>query len=175
VMVLNGFRLWHQQPDYYAVYWRSDVRAATIFISVGLRVIYINGLPKRLQAAWIPLAAFVGGLALNWNHVPDPIKYSAGSLLIAISINSLDQTYALARKFLSSSIIGWVGLISYSVYIWQQPFFYSIDRFGAAPMLAGAICVGAISFYLYENPLRIRLNALNRFDENQKGTAQNAA
>jgi peptidoglycan/LPS O-acetylase OafA/YrhL len=159
LMVLNGWRLWHERPDYYAVYWRSDVRAATIFMSVGLRILFARGLPEAWRAPWIPVVALLAGLALNTNHVPDPIKYSAGSLLIALSINSLDQVYAFVRRLLSSRSVAWFGLVSYSVYIWQQPFYYSIDRYGALPMLAGAIATGAAVFYLYERPLRAWLNA----------------
>ncbi|MEP6789937.1 MAG: acyltransferase [Ramlibacter sp.] len=159
LMVLNGWRLWHLQPDYYAVYWRSDVRAATIFMSVGLRILFAQGLPAAWRAPWLPIVALLAGLALSTNHVPDPIKYSAGSLLIALSINSLDQAYAWARRFLASRLVAWFGLVSYSLYIWQQPFYYSIARYGALPMLAGAVATGAAIFYLYERPLRNWLNA----------------
>lgn len=158
-MVLNGWRLWHLHPDYYAVYWRSDVRAATIFMSVGLRILFANGLPLAWRAPWIPVVSLLLGMALNTNHVPDPIKYSVGSLLIALSINSLGQAYAFVRRLLSSRGVAWFGLVSYSVYIWQQPFYYSIDRYGALPMLAGAIATGVAVFYLYERPLRAWLNS----------------
>ena len=158
LMVLNGWRIWHAIPDYYAVYWRSDVRAATIFMSAGLRVLFVTGVPTSWRAPWIPLVALAAGMALNTNHIPDPIKYSLGSLLIAVAINSLDQTYAFALKFLRLRLVGWFGLISYSLYLWQQPFYYSIERYGALPMLAGAIATAAAIFYLYERPVREWLN-----------------
>ena len=159
LMVLNGWRLWHAQPDYYAVYWRSDVRAATIFMSVGLRILVANGLPVAWRAPWIPVLALLLGAALNTNHVPDPVKYSLGSLLIAVSINSLDQAYAFVRRLLSSRVVAWFGMVSYSIYIWQQPFYYLVDQYGALPMLAAAIATAAAIFYLYEQPLRTWLNA----------------
>ena len=158
LMVLNGWRLWHTTPDYYAVYWRSDVRAATIFMSAGLRVLFVAGVPASWRAPWIPLVALATGMLLNTNHIPDPIKYSLGSLLIAVAINSLDQAYAFALSFLRLRLVGWFGLISYSLYLWQQPFFYSIERYGALPMLAGAIATAAAIFYLYERPVREWLN-----------------
>lgn len=159
LMILNGWRLWHLHPDYYAVYWRSDVRAATIFLSAGLRLLFVQGPAPAWRAAWIPIAALLAGLALNTNHVPDPIKYSAGSLLIAVAVNSLEQAPALARRFLASRLVAWFGLVSYSIYIWQQPFYYLVDRYGALPMLAGAIAMGAAISVLYEQPLRAWLNA----------------
>jgi len=159
LMVLNGWRLWHGDPNYYDVYWRSDVRAATIFMSVGLRLVFAAGVSPAWRAPWIPIAALFLGLALNINHVPDPIKYSAGSLLIALSINSLEQGYAFMQRFLNTRLIAWFGIVSYSLYIWQQPFYYSIDHYGAVTMLAGAIVVGAVISYVYEQPIRAWLNA----------------
>ena len=158
LMILNGWRIWHATPDYYAVYWRSDVRAATIFMSAGLRVLFVGGVPASWRAPWIPLVALAAGLALNTNHIPDPIKYSVGSLMIALAINSLDQAYEFALRFLRLRIIAWFGLVSYSLYLWQQPFYYSIAHYGAAPMLAGAIATAAAIFYLYEKPVREWLN-----------------
>ena len=55
---------------------------------------------------------------------------------------------------------GWVGVISYSLYIWQQPSFYSIERYRAAPMALAAMAVAVLSFYMIENPVRQRLNEL---------------
>lgn len=162
LMMLNGWRLWHAQHDYYAVYWRSDVRAATIFASVGLRLAFVGGVPTAWRAPWIPFAALVLGLALNVNHVPDPIKYSAGSLSIALAINSLENAWPGAQRFLRARPIAWFGLISYSLYIWQQPFYYCVDRYGAVPMLAGALVTATVVSYLFEQPVRRWLNARGR-------------
>ena len=162
LMILNGVRLWLANHNYYMTYWRSDVRAASIFLSVGLRILHINGKLDFMRRAWVPMIAFAAGMALNWNHVPEPLKYSLGSLAIAISVNSLEHAPALGRKFLSSRLIGWVGVISYSLYIWQQPFFYSINRYGAPPMVALAVAVAALSYYMIEHPVRFKLNIMRR-------------
>ncbi len=158
LMMLNGVRLWVATHNYYMTYWRSDVRAASIFLSVGLRVLHLNGRLAFLRRAWVPLVAFALGIALNWHHVPEPLKYSLGTFGIAIAVNTLEAAPAAARRFLSSSVVGWVGTISYSLYIWQQPFFYSIDKYGALPMAAFAFAVATLSFYLDENPIRLELN-----------------
>jgi peptidoglycan/LPS O-acetylase OafA/YrhL len=158
LMMLNGVRLWLATHNYYMTYWRSDVRAASIFLSVGLRVLYLNGRLAFMRQAWVPLIAFVLGLACNYHRLPEPLKYSLGTLGIAVAVNTLEQAPAWARRFLSSRAIGWVGVISYSLYIWQQPFFYSIDHYGALPMAAFAFAVAVLSFYLDENPIRMNLN-----------------
>ncbi len=161
LMVVNGWRLWHGHPDYYAVYWRSDVRAATIFMSAGLRVLHVSGAaPGWLRKSWVPLVAFAAAMVLNWNHIPDPLKYSVGSLLFAITINSLDHAHERVRALLDSRAVAWVGLVSYSLYIWQQAFFISVPEHSRLAMLAGALVAGTVSFYVWETPVRKRLNAL---------------
>jgi peptidoglycan/LPS O-acetylase OafA/YrhL len=159
LMIANGWRLWLAHPDYYAVYWRSDVRAAALFASVALRIVWIDGGIRALRRPWVSPLAFALAAALNTHHVPDPVKYSAGALLLALAINTLEDAHAAVRRALSLRSVGWIGLVSYSVYIWQQPFFYSIGRFGAPLMLAGAFAAGCLCFYVYEDPLRRRLNA----------------
>jgi peptidoglycan/LPS O-acetylase OafA/YrhL len=158
LMMLNGVRLWFATHDYYMTYWRSDVRAASIFLSVGLRVLALNGRLAFMRQAWVPLVAFALGLACNYHRLPEPVKYCLGTLGIAVAVNTLEQASAWARRFLSSRAIGWVGVISYSLYIWQQPFYYSIEHHGAAAMAAFAFAVAVVSFYLVENPIRVNLN-----------------
>ena len=158
VMMLNGVRLWLATHNYYMTYWRSDVRAASIFLSVGLRVLYLDGRLAFLRRAWVPLVAFMLGLACNWHHMPEPLKYTLGTLGIAVAVNTLEEAPAWARRFLSTRAVGWVGVISYSLYIWQQPFYYSIDKYGALPMAAFGCAVAVLAFYLVENPVRVNLN-----------------
>ncbi|HEY8973834.1 MAG TPA: hypothetical protein VIN75_06425, partial [Burkholderiaceae bacterium] len=141
-------------------YWRSDVRAASIFASVGLRVLFVQGRLGFLRRPWVAPAAFLAGMVLSTHHVPEPLKYSLATLGIALAVNSLEGAPALGRRFLGSRAIGWVGVVSYSLYIWQQPFYYSIDKYGALPMALAAVAVAVLSFYLVENPVRVRLNAL---------------
>lgn len=160
LMILNGVRLWLATHNYYMTYWRSDVRAASIFASVGLRVLLARGELGFVRRAWVAPTAFLAGLALSTHHVPEPLKYSLATLAIAVAVNTLEQAPALGRRFLSSRAIGWVGVISYSLYIWQQPFFYSVDRYRAAPMALAAVVVAILSFYMIENPVRVHLNAL---------------
>ena len=160
VMMLNGVRLWAETHNYYMTYWRSDVRAASIFASVGLRVLAVEGRLGFLRRPWVAPIAFLVGMALSTHHVPEPLKYSLATLAIAVAVNSLEHAPALGRRLLGSRAIGWIGVISYSLYIWQQPFFYSIDHYRAAPMALAAVVVAILSFYMIENPVRVRLNAL---------------
>lgn len=46
------------------------------------------------------------------------------------------------------------------MYLWQQPFYHAVlaDRVAAPVALTAAVCAGAVSFYLIENPARRFLN-----------------
>ncbi len=66
--------------------------------------------------------------------------------------------------FLGSRAMAWLGLISYGIYLWHQPLRNVIDGWLGAPRgalafaalfvltLAGAVCLGAASWYLVERP-----------------------
>src|SRR5690606_33318877 len=63
--------------------------------------------------------------------------------------------------------LAWVGLLSYSLYLWQQPF---LNRHSDAPVttfplsLALAVAAALASYYLVERPaLRLRARLQARF------------
>ncbi len=54
-----------------------------------------------------------------------------------------------------------IGIWSYSLYLWQQPFYQLINK-GYGPtygLFIAAIFAGLVSFYFIEMPLRTFLNA----------------
>jgi peptidoglycan/LPS O-acetylase OafA/YrhL len=86
-------------------------------------------------------------------------------LLIAIAMATiLIVDEGLARKWLSSRPLVWVGTISYSLYVWQQLFLEKpaanilpLGRFSVFPLnLICAFLAATCSYYLLELPM-IRL------------------
>jgi peptidoglycan/LPS O-acetylase OafA/YrhL len=157
------------QQDYYVVYWRTDVRMASILMGVAAFMLkHRTGV--ALSGIW-PIIIGLVGIILNVNMVPDPVKYSIGTACLAASVATVDEAEMLFKKTLSSSIFVWVGLLSFSLYIWQQPF--AMTR--AHPVilrivpLAAALACAVANFYLIERPARRWLNvhpprwALNSF------------
>jgi peptidoglycan/LPS O-acetylase OafA/YrhL len=64
------------------------------------------------------------------------------------------------KSFFQINILRRLGLLSYSLYLWQQPF-YKLLRDDVGPMLlllTGAILAGTISFYFIEKPARRYIN-----------------
>lgn len=155
--IINGLYLTYVlNLDYYSVYWRTDVRGASILFGV---LIYLatNKRPS-LFSAWTPIVFFALGIALNLERVPDPVKYSLGSICLAISICSLSHLPDKLMKTICSPIINWIGLVSFSLYLWQQPFYKLIGSAPTALLLLAAVLLGTASYYLIESPARRYLN-----------------
>ena len=52
----------------------------------------------------------------------------------------------------------WAGLVSYSVYLWQEPFYAEKFALGTNLAFAIAITLGLLSFFFIEQPTRRFLN-----------------
>lgn len=81
-------------------------------------------------------------------------------LLLAVAVNYLDSAPQALLRFLSLRVLRWFGLCSFSLYMWQQPFYKAMALYGLPPAVALglALVVGAGMFYLFEHPVRRYLN-----------------
>lgn len=166
--IANGaFQTWVLKANYYEVYWRSDVRGASIFMSAAVYMLARSGRGLGiLNQPWSSIVFGFAGLLLQINAVPDPIKYSIGTLSLALSLSALPQAFLTVTGMLSSRLLLGLGAISYSLYVWQQPFFATLD--GALSVLpklaqrgshlAAALLVAFISYKIVETPARRALN-----------------
>jgi peptidoglycan/LPS O-acetylase OafA/YrhL len=135
--------------------WRTDVSIAGIFIA-GALWLYLRTASVPL---WVSPVAFA--LAVVFRLQPMSI-FSLGfsTIALAVTVVTLDASPATVRRALSLRGLRQVGLWSYSLYLWQQPF-YKLHRFGdwSAPYaLAWAAGCALLSFYLVEGPARRWLN-----------------
>jgi len=148
---------YHQ--NYYEVYWRTDVRMASILMGAASFMLKQRG-RLRLTGKW-PVAIGLFGIVLNLNAIPDPVKYSVGSACLALAVANIDEAGMLVRETLSTAFFVWFGFISFSLYIWQQPFAMMRPHpviLRIFPLAAAFACAIA-SFYLVERPARRWLNA----------------
>ena len=146
--------------DYYSVYWRSDTRGASILIGAVAYLMLRDPIPRWLSASYVPIAAGLIGLALNMNAVPDPVKYSLGTASLAISLTLLHRAPQALREMFEHKLTVLTGTVSYSLYLWQQPFYKAgqgiPERLLLLPLgLLAATC----SYRLIEQPARSFLNA----------------
>jgi peptidoglycan/LPS O-acetylase OafA/YrhL len=155
----DGATPWHR---------RSEAAALGLLASAAYRVTILN-FPGRWfsrSAPLLPLLALGMAIVCYWIYARQgmfahpSLKYTLVPLLLAYSINHLAHVPNLVRGALSSRILCWFGTCSFSLYLWQQPFYYAHEAFGMplAPALLGALACGSLSFYLLENPLRLYLN-----------------
>ncbi|MBE7247830.1 MAG: acyltransferase, partial [Actinomycetospora chiangmaiensis] len=165
VAVAIGFvdsRLLHEA--HHAVYWRTDVRIPSILIPV-MVYLTVAGRPAAVfgtgrAAALAPLAFGALGLFLNVSLVPDVVKYSAGTLCLALAVCTLEQAPAPVKRLLSFTPLRVTGLISFSLYLWQQPLFGLHLEHVASRwlLLPAAFGLAALSYLAVERPCRDWLN-----------------
>lgn len=146
--------------DYYVAYWRTDVRAASILLAAGVFVL------SREHAAWLrrlpnhaPLALAAVGCALNFERVPDPVKYSLGTLCLAVAVCLVDRVPSFGTRILEHELFVRLGILSFSCYLWQQPF-YQASKHGLPTWVAllGVACCTLTSYFIVERPARDLLN-----------------
>jgi peptidoglycan/LPS O-acetylase OafA/YrhL len=145
VLSLRGF-------DYYHVYWRSEVRGASILIGALAYLQLRERMPPWLEANPVPLLALA--LVMNVDGVPGPIKYSCGTVALAVALLSVEQSTGRVKTMLSNHALRTVGLISYSLYLWQQPFY---KAGGGVIYLAAAVICAVASYAIIERLMKPNL------------------
>ncbi|MDP3739569.1 MAG: acyltransferase [Hyphomonadaceae bacterium] len=164
--MLNGvfsFLVLHMEYD--DVYWRSDVHVASIFLSGGIYLALrqsINAETVKRFATPVFLAALTGGVLFSLEAAPLPLNYTLGTLCFCVAVALCDIAAKPIVAALSWPGLTQVGLWSYSLYLWQQPFYkaYGLYPEWKLAMLAGAIAMGIASYYFVERPARRWLNSL---------------
>lgn len=151
--------------DWFIGYWRTDTHVASVLISAAVYLATRRDAGRFLARipSWLPPACALAGVALFAEPVAHALSYTLGTALLAISVCTIDVAARPLRAFLSSPLLTWVGVLSYSIYLWQQPFYAMLDTGHVTVVrtllfLAGAIVAGAASFYVLEQPARQFLN-----------------
>lgn len=170
---MDGIWRTHLGGSNHEVYWLTEVRLSSILIPAALFLLLRNW-----QApSWIPVASGLAGILFSTHAFPDPVKYTIGTSCFAMAITTIDRAAALVTQLLSTPPLRMVGLISFSLYLWQQPLYALIRpaqaQFGlvAKPMLlATAFSLAAASYWLVEQPTRKWLNRTWAGRSNQRAS-----
>lgn len=165
--LVNGARLWlgaGPNPSVHDIFWRSDVRLAPVFISAALCLV-LNRYPpgaflRRILGLWAPLSIVVGA-ALSFS---DDIlmRYTLTAPMLALGLNGLAYAPEAFRRSLSLPWLTGIGLRSYSLYLWQQPFYRVAGHTPklAPLMILGLLVVWLMSYRFIETPARRWINGL---------------
>lgn len=113
---------------------------------------------ERYVRAWMPLVALAIGISCYAAMLPDVIKTLIAPGCLAFAVNHIGSTYRWAVRALEWKPLRLLGVWSYSLYLWQQPFYALQDDLVPAVALALAIGVGVCSYYFFESPVRRWLN-----------------
>ena len=154
--MVNGIALWlNDAGGIHEIYWRTDVRLASVFLSVAVYLSTRN-LPEK--AGLLSIVCVPAGVALILGPTPDPVKFTLGTALLALAVNCLDYAPTAVKRLLSTRPIVMIGLWSYSIYLWQQPFSRLHGKVPTPLLLLGITAVALGSFYLIETPARRFIN-----------------
>ena len=122
---------------------------------------------RTLAPAWsesisslVPILTIVLALACFKTYGHKELSRVVGSLALAFSIAWLDRSPGWLRALLSIPILGWFGRCSFSLYLWQEPFYLLLQnkKLSASSAALLALVFGTLSFYIFENPSRKWLN-----------------
>lgn len=107
---------------------------------------------------WMPVAALAVAALGFQQHPPWWMCAVVAPLALTFSVNHLHHTPLWIQKLLAAKPLRQMGLWSYSLYLWQQPFFTYKSALPPWLPVIGALAFGLASFYLLERPSRDWLN-----------------
>lgn len=145
----------------YSVYWRSDVRGAGLLVSFGLYLLvrdhWRNAVPS--YAGFIAPVAFAAAVVLALYPLPEGMRWGIAPLALAVSMATFDCAVDWWKRAFALRPLIWIGMVSYSVYLWQQPFYANKPWLGSETGLVLGVSLGLCSFFFVERPARRYLNA----------------
>jgi peptidoglycan/LPS O-acetylase OafA/YrhL len=167
---LNGvYQTYFLGKDFYHVYWRSDVRVASILTSAA---IYLYLKDRKQNTNILPVAMVsVAFVLFGVSSVPEFFRFTIGTTCLALGLNMLKNVSSdVVLAVFKNPLMRQLGIWSFSIYLYQQPFHLSVGKMPTAILLIGALCLSLLSFYGVEKPARAFLNGLS-FREPSKATA----
>lgn len=137
---------------------QTESAASFIFFSAGYALLkrrYDWQLPAVMVLLLIIFAAACYSYAF-----PLWCRFSFSLLALGVTVNHLNTIPGWLRQILTHNVTRWFGFCSYSLYMWQQVFFEHIWAIpgGRISALALCLCTGAASYYLFEDPVRHKIN-----------------
>jgi peptidoglycan/LPS O-acetylase OafA/YrhL len=141
---------------------KTEVAASHLFLSSGYFLIKHKF--KNYIYSWMPVVAFFLGVLCYFKDAHWTASWMLSPFFFAFAVNHLDMISKSLQQALSNRLLQLLGVYSFSIYLWQQPFYYYGMKFGELFPFAGlvflfsGIFTGILSFYYIENPIRKYLN-----------------
>ena len=166
-LLLSAYHYQTSTPEDFPLYLiRTESAVVFIFYSAGYGL-----LRRRLNwnlPVWVPVLCFAVAVLCYAQQLPLWLIFSASPILLAVAVNHLDNVPKFVNAILTFPVLRYLGLWSYSIYLWQQFFYEYAWAFPLSTYLAPvlAITAGIISYYVLENPTRLWIN--NRWSSNPR-------
>ena len=141
---------------------KTEIVASHLLLSSGYFL--IKHRLERFIAPWVPILTFFLGILCYSKDALSGSSWVFSPFLFAFTVNHLNITPKSVQQALSNNVLQLLGVYSYSIYLWQQPFYYygvkfdELFPFAGLLFLFSSILMGIISFYYIENPIRRYLN-----------------
>jgi len=136
---------------------RTEVAASHLLLSAGYYLVRHHFV--KYVKAWMPVVTFFGAALCYTEIAPWWASFMISPFLLAFTVNHLSETYEIVHSLLSSAVLRLMGIWSYSIYLWQQPFHSFKGELGNDLFaLFFALTAGLLSFYCFENPMRAWMN-----------------
>jgi peptidoglycan/LPS O-acetylase OafA/YrhL len=134
---------------YYTTFWRPDAGLSAMLLGALCVAVHARG---RLRLDRLPAwpLALGAGLLLQVNLVPDVLKYTLGSALIALGCAGLSRTAGPGSRWLGHPVLVAFGTVSYSLYLWQQLFYADKTVLHWPVALTLAVLTGFAAHHLWE-------------------------
>lgn len=138
---------------------RTEVASFGIFAS-GFFALALVQKQVRLTQAWMAPAGIITGILAHWWSVPFPLRVIVGAGALALAINAMPSAPRWLVAAFESNWLRRLGIYSFSLYLWQQPFYQLCGRSELSPLLGlvFSLVTGWVAFHLIESPARLYLN-----------------
>lgn len=109
---------------------------------------------------FVPVLTFLVGVVCFGMYAHKGVDKLVAPLCLALCVVCIDRIPAVLKTLLALAPMRWLGTCSFSLYLWQQPFFVATLTQDVNRPLAAALAVGfgALSFYAFEDPVRQKIN-----------------
>ena len=141
---------------------KTEIVASHLLLSSGYYL--IKKYFEKFIYSWMPVVTFFLSLYCYSDYAHEYASWFFSPFLLAFTVNHLDKIPAVIKRFLENKNLRLLGLWSYSIYLWQQPFYFYLVKYEQTMIitrlliLAVVLLVGFLSFYYLENPVRKYLN-----------------
>jgi len=136
--------------------YTTECSCAGLLLSAGYRRSFAGTWTPPPWAAPLTLG---GAFLCYFQFAPWYAPFIAGPPLLAFSVNHIQESWRWLVAVLEFRPLRVLGILSYSVYLWQQIFLTYRRDFPYHTGILFAVGTGAVSFYLFENPARTWINA----------------